>query len=181
MFDIRRTCREVYDNARRALYCEAATVTLPEEKEILEKHDCGDCEEPKCKVSKSDQLKKKGGIIFLISFNLQESRECLAKLLDAMLCRICMDRSFDTALFPCGHAVACLDCARRCERCPLCRADIDHCRTIYLPIELTHVDKHNPKLLSESIEPSYSNSSAEEIQKRILATESSMVVNSNDI
>ncbi|XP_006611820.1 E3 ubiquitin-protein ligase MYLIP isoform X1 [Apis dorsata] len=159
VFDIRRTCREVYDNARRALYCEAATVTLPEEKEILEKHDCGDCEEPKCK----------------------ESRECLAKLLDAMLCRICMDRSFDTALFPCGHAVACLDCARRCERCPLCRADIDHCRTIYLPIELTHVDKHNPKLLSESIEPSYSNSSAEEIQKRILATESSMVVNSNDI
>lgn len=51
VFDIRRTCREVYDNARRALYCEAATVTLPEEKEILEKHDCGDCEEPKCKVS----------------------------------------------------------------------------------------------------------------------------------
>lgn len=52
VFDIRRTCREVYDNARRALYCEAATVTLPEEKEILEKHDCGDCEEPKCKVSR---------------------------------------------------------------------------------------------------------------------------------
>lgn len=97
-----------------------------------------------------------------------------------MLCRICMDRSLDTALFPCGHAVACLDCARRCERCPLCRADIDHCRTIYLPIELTHVDKHNPKLLSESIEPNYGNSSTEEIQKRSLAAESS-VVNGNDI
>lgn len=65
-----------------------------------------------------------------------------------MLCRICMDRSLDTALFPCGHAVACLECARRCERCPLCRADIDHCRTIYLPIELAHVDKHNFKQLS---------------------------------
>lgn len=50
MFDIRRTCREVYDNARRALYCEAATVSLPEEKEILQKQDCGDCEDPKCKV-----------------------------------------------------------------------------------------------------------------------------------
>lgn len=69
-----------------------------------------------------------------------------------MLCRICMDRSLDTALFPCGHAVACLQCARRCERCPLCRANIDHCRTIYLPMELTHVDKHNPKLLHDSIE-----------------------------
>lgn len=65
-----------------------------------------------------------------------------------MLCRICMDRSLDTALFPCGHAVACLECARRCERCPLCRADIDHCKTIYLPIELAHVDKHNMKQMS---------------------------------
>lgn len=50
MFDIRRTCREVYDNARRALYCEATTVSLPEEKAMLERHDCGDCEDPKCKV-----------------------------------------------------------------------------------------------------------------------------------
>ena len=108
----------------------------------------------------------------------QESRECLARLLDAMLCRICMDRSLDTALFPCGHAVACLDCARRCERCPLCRADIDYCRTIYLPIELTHIDKHNPKLLSETIEPVFSKPLTEEIKdKRILDSETS--VNSN--
>lgn len=61
VFDIRRTCREVYDNARRALYCEAATVTLPEEKEILEKHDCGDCEEPKCKVSRRGGVGEKEG------------------------------------------------------------------------------------------------------------------------
>lgn len=80
-----------------------------------------------------------------------------------MLCRICMDRSLDTALFPCGHAVACLDCARRCERCPLCRADIDHCRTIYLPIELTHVDKINLKLSVDSVEPSFTAKQPEEI------------------
>lgn len=92
-----------------------------------------------------------------------------------MLCRICMDRSLDTALFPCGHAVACLDCARRCERCPLCRADIDYCRTIYLPIELTHIDKHNPKLLSETIEPVFSKPLTEEIKdKRILDSEASV-------
>lgn len=161
VFDIRRTCREVYDNARRALYCESATVRLPDEKEkqILERHDCaGDCEDPKCK----------------------ESRECLARLLDAMLCRICMDRSLDTALFPCGHAVACLDCARRCERCPLCRADIDHCRTIYLPIELTHVDKHSPRSVADAvIQPGYRRTSSEEVDKRSLSAERS--VNSDDI
>ena len=50
VFDIRRTCREVYDNARRALYCESANIALPEENEILEKNDCKDCENPKCKV-----------------------------------------------------------------------------------------------------------------------------------
>jgi hypothetical protein len=51
VFDIRRTCREVYDNARRALYCEAATIALPEKNEILDRHGCGECENPKCKVS----------------------------------------------------------------------------------------------------------------------------------
>lgn len=51
VFDIRRTCREVYDNARRALYCETTTIALPEENEILERHACGECENPKCKVS----------------------------------------------------------------------------------------------------------------------------------
>lgn len=50
VFDIRRTCREVYDNARRALYCESANIVLPEENEILERNDCKDCENPKCKV-----------------------------------------------------------------------------------------------------------------------------------
>lgn len=52
VFDIRRTCREVYDNARRALYCEAANITMPEESALLQRHDCGDCENPKCKVKK---------------------------------------------------------------------------------------------------------------------------------
>lgn len=184
VFDIRRTCREVYDNARRALYCEAATIALPEENEILDRHACGECENPKCKVSNGSRSQQSGEIhrrafrYINDPYIFQESRECLARLLDAMLCRICMDRSLDTALFPCGHAVACLDCARRCERCPLCRADIDYCRTIYLPIELTHIDKHNPKLLSETIEPVFSKPLTEEIKdKRILDSEPS--VNSN--
>ena len=50
VFDIRRTCREVYDNARRALYCETAKIALPDKNELLEKHDCGECENIKCKV-----------------------------------------------------------------------------------------------------------------------------------
>lgn len=104
--------------------------------------------------SKWNAVKFKTNKFQVVLLELQKSRECLARLLDAMLCRICMDRSLDTALFPCGHAVACLDCARRCERCPLCRADIDHCRTIYLPIELTHVEKYNSKIVVDTFSSS---------------------------
>lgn len=50
VFDIRRTCREVYDNARRALYCEAVNIGLPAGGQILDKYDCGDCDNTKCKV-----------------------------------------------------------------------------------------------------------------------------------
>lgn len=168
VFDIRRTCREVYDNARRALYCESANINLPVENNALEKHNCGDCENSQCKVKKKINITFENIDMLFYKWNywsiqnvfninstfmiIQDTRECLARLLDAMLCRICMDRSLDTALFPCGHAVACLDCARRCERCPLCRADIDHCRTIYLPIELMHIDKQNPRISDESID-----------------------------
>lgn len=50
VFDIRRTCREVYDNARRALYCEAVNLGLPDGNESLDKYSCGDCDNSKCKV-----------------------------------------------------------------------------------------------------------------------------------
>lgn len=50
VFDIRRTCREVYDNARRALYQENAMQMTPEVKP-----GCGQ-EGDRCKVSRIDLL-----------------------------------------------------------------------------------------------------------------------------
>lgn len=35
-------------------------------------------------------------------------------------CMICTERKRNSA-FPCGHVVACLPCALRCQRCPVCR------------------------------------------------------------
>lgn len=57
-------------------------------------------------------------------------------LLDAMICRICMDSEINTAFFPCGHVISCQECAARCERCPVCRADIHQSQVIYLPLAL---------------------------------------------
>lgn len=45
VFDIRRTCREVYDNARRALYQESQILTQIQESSVI------GCEGKECKVS----------------------------------------------------------------------------------------------------------------------------------
>ena len=37
------------------------------------------------------------------------------------LCRICWDASANSAMYDCGHVVACLECARQVENCPVCR------------------------------------------------------------
>ncbi|KAF5296136.1 hypothetical protein FQR65_LT10306 [Abscondita terminalis] len=110
VFDIRRTCREVYDNARRALYQESKLF-----QDIVDgqKSDCYEGNQRR------------------------NSHERLTKIMDAMTCKICMDSPIDTAFLPCAHVVACSSCAARCERCPLCRADIAQPQKIYLPEEFS--------------------------------------------
>ncbi|KAF2883382.1 hypothetical protein ILUMI_22795 [Ignelater luminosus] len=108
VFDIRRTCREVYDNARRALYQENKVF-----QEIL------DGQKPGCYEGSQRR----------------NSHERLTRIMDAMTCKICMDSQIDTAFLPCAHVVACSSCAARCDRCPLCRADIAQAQKIYLPEE----------------------------------------------
>lgn len=36
-------------------------------------------------------------------------------------CRICWEETADAAFYDCGHVVACLECARRVDTCPICR------------------------------------------------------------
>lgn len=85
-------------------------------------------------------------LINIHCFLLQESHEKLARFRDAMTCKICMDHTINTAFLPCAHVLACADCAARCDRCPLCRADITQAQRIYLPTEFsettTSIDAH---------------------------------------
>jgi E3 ubiquitin-protein ligase MYLIP len=108
VFDIRRTCREVYDNARRALYQENTTQNLSRGN-LDHNQNGGEC---------------------------KNSQEKLSRFLDAMTCKICMDSQIDAIFLPCGHGVACTACASRCDRCPLCRSDIAQAQKVFLPIEL---------------------------------------------
>ncbi|KAL5236121.1 hypothetical protein ACI65C_003531 [Semiaphis heraclei] len=107
VFDIQRTCREVHDNARRALYEKQNNVTPSSSSVVLSSPE----PEP---TTSQDSYK-------------------LAKLIDALTCRICMDATIDHVFFPCGHVIACGTCVKRCETCPLCRGTIDESRHVFIP------------------------------------------------
>lgn len=73
-------------------------------------------------------------IHFLTVSIRQAVREHLSRIQEALLCSICMDNDIEVAFCPCGHSLACLPCAQRCDQCPVCRANISHTQTIFLPL-----------------------------------------------
>lgn len=137
VFDIRRTCREVYDNARRALYQKNPNLITGE----LAKPEVNSQQEgEQCKVSFSETAKVVQVLTrFLLVLQDSQDHERLTKLLDAMSCGICMDNQVDTVFLPCAHVFACANCAAKCERCPLCRTNITQTLKIYLPGEFQQV------------------------------------------
>lgn len=110
VFDIRRTCREVYDNARRALYQQSAMQIVPQMERSECTHDGANC---------------------------KDSEEKLHRLMDALTCKICMDNQIDVVFLPCAHVVACTECAARVDRCPLCRSQFTQAQKLYLPGEFS--------------------------------------------
>ncbi|CAH1164601.1 unnamed protein product [Phaedon cochleariae] len=107
VFDIQRTCREVYDNARRVLYQENIAQVPKIEPGCF--HDDG--------------------------VSCKDSEEKLHRLMDALTCKICMDNQIDVVFLPCAHVVACTSCAARVDRCPLCRSEFERAQKLYLPSE----------------------------------------------
>eukprot|EP01112_Ceratiomyxa_fruticulosa_P009058 TRINITY_DN2359_c0_g1_i2.p1 TRINITY_DN2359_c0_g1~~TRINITY_DN2359_c0_g1_i2.p1 ORF type:complete len:327 (-),score=40.84 TRINITY_DN2359_c0_g1_i2:89-1069(-) len=47
-------------------------------------------------------------------------------------CKICLDNEVQVALVPCGHALACVDCAKSLKKCPLCNSLFTMTMRIYL-------------------------------------------------
>ena len=49
-------------------------------------------------------------------------------------CVICLDKPFTHALRPCGHLIACTDCAKKLPKeCPICRRTISDTLKIFFP------------------------------------------------
>ncbi|NXN07392.1 XIAP ligase, partial [Indicator maculatus] len=52
------------------------------------------------------------------------TEEKLRRLQEEKLCKICMAKDVSVVLIPCGHLVACKECAEPFDDCPLCRSNI---------------------------------------------------------
>ncbi|XP_012609124.1 E3 ubiquitin-protein ligase MYLIP isoform X4 [Microcebus murinus] len=123
VFDIKRTSKEVYDHARRALY-NAGVVDLVSRsdqsppnsplKSSESSMNCSSCEGLSCQQTRA----------------LQEK---LRKLKEAMLCMVCCEEEINSTFCPCGHTVCCESCAAQLQLCPVCRSPVEHVQHVYLP------------------------------------------------
>ncbi|GIX66511.1 e3 ubiquitin-protein ligase MYLIP [Caerostris extrusa] len=118
VFDIQKTCREVYDHTRRVIY-QMESVGKCKSKDPLDPSDISDVNNSKEQGCHSSSCK--------------DIQEQLAAFQDSMLCRICMDSDVSTVFFPCRHVACCSTCAPLCQNCPLCRSSISDTQHVYLP------------------------------------------------
>lgn len=105
VFDIKRTSKEAYDHARRALYNAGVVDLLPRSdpsppnsplKSSESSTSCSSCEGLGCQQTRA----------------LQEK---LRKLKEAMLCVLCCEGEINSAFCPCGHTVCCEGCAAQLQ------------------------------------------------------------------
>ena len=55
----------------------------------------------------------------------------LMKIQDERLCNVCMDELISSVFCPCGHYVACERCAKRLDKCPVCRQPVGYVQYVY--------------------------------------------------
>ncbi|KAF2975885.1 hypothetical protein EK904_008942 [Melospiza melodia maxima] len=60
------------------------------------------------------------------------TEEKLRRLQEEKLCKICMAKDVSVVFIPCGHLVACKECAQLLNECPLCRKDIMKIQEVFL-------------------------------------------------
>ncbi|NXM22215.1 BIR7B protein, partial [Ploceus nigricollis] len=59
-----------------------------------------------------------------VSESQLSTEEQLRRLQEERMCKVCMDKDVSVVFVPCGHLVACEECALNLRLCPICRAVI---------------------------------------------------------
>ncbi|KAJ8303475.1 hypothetical protein KUTeg_019871 [Tegillarca granosa] len=117
VFDVKQTCREVYDNTKRTLLKQETDAHNPTDELMEEDGEQHSDKEPSdTQVNECELLKQK-----------------LERIQDSFMCRVCMDAEISTVLIPCGHIVCCNGCALQLTECPLCRTGIQIAQKAFLP------------------------------------------------
>ncbi|XP_055608302.1 E3 ubiquitin-protein ligase MYLIP [Uranotaenia lowii] len=116
VFDIQRTCREVYDNSRRILHTRGIEISKVQQ-------DSPQIQAEKLQQSLADSADESDKLERLVE----------ERIMEAVTCIICADNMMDTMFLPCGHITACLQCAKQCDRCPLCRTNVECVQKAFLP------------------------------------------------
>ncbi|XP_071613459.1 E3 ubiquitin-protein ligase XIAP isoform X2 [Heliangelus exortis] len=60
------------------------------------------------------------------------TEEKLRRLQEEKLCKICMAKDISIVFIPCGHLLACKECAEVLNECPLCRSDIVRRQEVFM-------------------------------------------------
>ncbi|XP_064137049.1 E3 ubiquitin-protein ligase MYLIP isoform X3 [Loxodonta africana] len=123
VFDIKRTSKEVYDHARRALY-NAGVVDLVSR---------SDHSPPSSPLKSSESSMNCSSCEGLSCQHTRALQEKLRKLKEAMLCMVCCGKEINSTFCPCGHTVCCESCAAQLQSCPVCRSHVEHVQHVYLP------------------------------------------------
>lgn len=118
VFDIKRTCREAHDHARRQLH---QSVLVDENQSAVG---------VKQFRTNGSTISDDNGV------TLQEKCQALEDTLDTIeesfTCCVCCDDEISAALCPCGH-LACIQCANKLVSCPICRTKMETIQEIFLP------------------------------------------------
>lgn len=96
VFDIQRTCREVYDNSRRILHARGIEISKVQQ-------ECPQAQASKLDQQLADEAEEGDKLERLVEERINE----------AVTCIICVDNVMDTMFLPCGHIAACRQCAEQ--------------------------------------------------------------------
>ena len=116
-------------NQKQEFFMETKIEHLKEElKEVFKKQ----CKDIQVTV---DNVTKQQGLLQNLVLDVVNTKEQFREEPEANnKCVICLDKSLCVALRPCGHVIACFECAQKLPKeCPICRKTISDTLRIYFP------------------------------------------------
>ena len=123
--------RQPQNNQKQEFLMDTKIEHLKEELKEVFKKQCKDIQITVNNVTKQQGLLQ-NLVLDVVNNKEEQSRE--EDIEANNKCVICLDKSLCVALRPCGHVIACFECAQKLPKeCPICRKTISDTLRIYFP------------------------------------------------